>query len=182
MIEHTPLGRTRSWSAPADRRLAPHHAVEFPGRHGPRQDRADPRRDPPQPRGLRSTSRRSARLPTTRSRGVRTTRTQLRGPRSTGPRRCAKTGERGHDAGADTIRWYLERHHLALASADPCSVKTWARRRLGCRLRRRARTALYVGPGDVPPAPRLVAGPEPSPGTRTPLLVPPTDRAPASPP
>lgn len=34
MIEHTPLGRTRSWSAPADRRLAPHHAVEFPGRHG----------------------------------------------------------------------------------------------------------------------------------------------------
>jgi hypothetical protein len=34
MIEHTPLGRTRSWSAPADRRLAPHHGVEFPGRHG----------------------------------------------------------------------------------------------------------------------------------------------------
>jgi len=55
-----------------------------------------------------------------------------------------------------------------------------ARRRLGWRIRRRARTAPYVGPGDVPPAPRLVAGPEPSPGTRTPLLVPPTDRAPAS--
>ena len=79
--------------------------------------------------------------------------------------------------------------HADLAALDRTGarelvVDAWRmvvpRRRLGSRLRRRVRTALHVGSGDAHPAPRLVAGLEPSPCTRTPLLVPPTDRAPAS--
>lgn len=71
--------------------------------------------------------------------------------------------------------WPLQRQ-----SSNPFSVETWARRRLRCRLRRRGEDCSVCWPGDAPPAPRLVADPEPSPGTRTPLLVQPTDRAPAS--